>query len=124
MTGYLNVPKDPTARLRGTRKVTDVQPDGYSNNIADGGTTFHTRYQAASGSYKTNSGDATFMYRHRSDANYKAGAANCITCHVSHGSNASMVGSTVEFPGASTASADSRLLRVDGRGTCVMCHNV
>ena len=100
--------------------------DGYIQNVAQWCTTCHTRYLAGTGSYKTASGDATFMYRHRSDANYKAGAANCITCHVSHGSNAVMAGASVGLlPGDAAAPAgDSRLLRVNNRGTCVMCHNV
>jgi hypothetical protein len=56
---------------------------------------------------------------------------NCIQCHVSHGSNAQMDGyaADVTTPGGTAAQpagapADSRLLRVDNRGTCVMCHNV
>jgi cytochrome c553 len=102
------------------------QTDGYVANVAAWCTTCHTRYLAGSGSYKTASGDATFMYRHRSDANYKQGAANCITCHVSHGSNATMQGVSVGLlPGDTAAPAgDSHLLRVDNRGTCLMCHNV
>jgi predicted CXXCH cytochrome family protein len=115
--------------LTGTAKVTDLAGDGYIQNVSAWCTTCHTRYLAGSGSYKTASGDATFMYRHRSDANYKAGAANCITCHVSHGSNAVMTGAAAKVgePGApviGAATGDSRLLRVDNRGTCVMCHNV
>ena len=101
-------------------------PDGYIQNVAAWCTTCHTRYLAPTQSYKTASGDATFMYRHRSDANYKAGAANCITCHVSHGSNAVMSGTSIGLNPGDTAvvGADSRLLRVNNRGTCLMCHNV
>ena len=89
----------------------------------------HTRYIAGSGSYKTNSGDAIFTYRHRSGAvpgdGTEQGRPNCIQCHVAHGSNASMTGwaAKVAFPGTTVASADSRLLRVDNRGICVLCHN-
>ena len=125
LAGDSNVAPDPTAVLTGTAGA--VPADGYINNIASWCTTCHTRYLAPTGSYKTPSGDPTFMYRHRSDANYKAGAANCITCHVSHGSNATMAGvsGTVTLPGGAAAPAgDSRLLRVNNRGTCVMCHNV
>ena len=105
-----------------------VVPDGYIGNISQWCTTCHSRYLAPSKSYKTASGDATFMYKHRSDGNSAQGAANCIQCHVSHGSNASVAGvnsSSVLNPGGSAAEAgDSRLLRVDNRGTCLMCHNV
>ena len=100
-----------------------VQTDGYIQNVASWCTTCHTRYLAGSASYKTASGDATFMYRHRSDKNEKAGTANCITCHVSHGSNAAAGGGL--NPGDTpVVGADSRLLRVDNRGVCSMCHNV
>ena len=107
--------------------------DGYITNIAAWCTTCHTRYLAGSGSYATAlpgtsaavaasttapwtsavaaNVDANFTYRHRSDANYKAGAANCITCHVSHGSNVAAGGGL--NPGDTPAAAgDSRLLRV------------
>jgi predicted CXXCH cytochrome family protein len=119
LSGDTNVPADATAALTGTA---DATQDGYINNVANWCTTCHTRYLAPTGSYKTASGDATFMYKHRSNANYKAGAANCITCHVSHGSNAAAGGGLQ--PGDTPAGADSRLLRVDNRGTCSMCHNV
>ena len=126
LAGDSNVPAGGSTVLTSTA---GTGADGYIQNVAAWCTTCHTRYLAPTGSYKTASGDATFMYRHRSDANYKAGAANCITCHVSHGSNAVMsagsAAAAVSLPGGGTAPAgDSRLLRVDNRGTCVMCHNV
>jgi predicted CXXCH cytochrome family protein len=140
--------------------------DSFTANITAWCTTCHTRYLAGSGSYKTNSGDAVYTYKHRSDA-VKAlsytdgtggpvvypdlaggkveggGGANCITCHVAHGSNATMgdVSKTVTNPDGSAAYVntdqgntldgtgapalgDSRLLRVDNRGMCLMCHSV
>jgi len=141
LSGDALVPNDATATLTGTPKAGDLAADGYINNIANWCTTCHTRYLAVSGSYKTARAgtnlagqDTNFTYQHRSDANYKGAAANCITCHVSHGSNATMTGAalTVANPGAAltafgdatTSSADSKLLRVDNRGTCAMCHNV
>ena len=124
--------------------------DGYITNVSQWCSTCHTRYLAASGSYatpnkgydvatKTNSTtgitDATFTYRHRSDRADKEGlnVPNCIQCHVSHGSNVAMTSdaASVSNPdgtdtgGASGSMAgSSRLLRVDNRGTCEMCHNV
>ena len=127
LTGDAKSPLNATAYTAnhgvGTGTAT---PDGYIQNIAAWCTTCHTRYLATTGSYKTASGDPTFMYKHRSDANSSQGAANCITCHVSHGSNAAMVGVSagVPLPGVGAPAGDSRLLRVDNRGTCVMCHNV
>ena len=94
--------------------------------------------------------DATFTYRHRSDS-VGANKPNCIQCHVSHGTSANMTSRAASFtapdglvptakggvatpytdhagvaqPGTSgTPVGTSRLLRVDNRGTCVMCHNV
>lgn len=101
--------------------------------------------------------DGTYMFRHTTDKGYVSSTAggnssatagtrdpwannpNCITCHVAHGSNASMAGdvgstslptgasgsttsSQVTFPDGSTG--DSFLLRVDNRATCRSCHNM
>jgi hypothetical protein len=142
--------------------------DAFSANISAWCTTCHTRYLAPSGSYKTDSGDAVYKYRHRSDSLKKldntatnadgspvypdlygttkvegGGAPNCITCHVAHGSNSTQgtVSQSVTNPDGGTAYVngpygnvldgsgsptvgDSRLLRVDNRGMCLMCHNV
>jgi len=82
----------------------------------------HTRYNAASGSWGASSGDAIFNYRHPTTSNKP-----CTTCHVSHGSNAQMTGvysATMEYPGGAVAPVgDSRLLKVDNRGTCQACHD-
>jgi predicted CXXCH cytochrome family protein len=132
LAGDSNVPVDTSAVLTGTTKSTDIKADGYINNIAAWCTTCHTRYLATSGSHKTDSGDATFTYRHRSDVNYKGAGANCVTCHVAHGTNAKMTAggnsAGVSLPNGQPAvglngAADSRLLRVDNRGICLMCHN-
>jgi len=57
----------------------------------------------------------------------------CEKCHVSHGSNAEMQPGTasadVAWPadpllGASLGNDDSRLLKINNRGTCQMCHNL
>ena len=118
------------------------QTDGYITNVAQWCTTCHTRYLAGSGSWKnalTDAGgkvDATFTYRHRSDSISKGGVStpNCIQCHVSHGTNVAMSGSAASAAnpaglvpsaaGTPSAVGTSRLLRVDNRGTCEMCHNV
>jgi predicted CXXCH cytochrome family protein len=116
--------------------VPAVSPDGFIANVSDWCSTCHTRYKAKNGAYQVDSGDATFKYRHSTSRIDKIGSANCITCHVAHGSNANMNGassSVVPQPDGTTAEAHvvasvpqagSRLLRVDNRGTCVMCHNV
>lgn len=110
-----------------------ASPDGFIANVSDWCTTCHTRYLAGSGSYQTDSGDAIYKFRHRSNRIDKVGAANCITCHVAHGSNANMNGLSskasiqpgdTQTPEHAVGFASSRLLRVDNRGICVMCHNV
>jgi predicted CXXCH cytochrome family protein len=88
--------------------------------------TCHTRYMSTTA--KVHSGDALFAYRHPT-----LDKLACTTCHVAHGSNARMEGtfsSTMPFPDGSTPSyvistttGDSRLLKVDNRGTCQMCHD-
>ena len=125
-------------------------PDGYIANVAAWCTTCHTRYLATSGSYKVDSGDAVYTYKHRSESG-KANSPNCIQCHVSHGTSATMTSRAASFTapdglvptakglGATvnntatppapvlvggTAIGTSRLLRVDNRGVCVMCHNL
>ena len=100
-------------------------PNGDSANfttqIAAWCLTCHTRYLG--GGATTNSGDAIFKYRHTSNNTSR----NCITCHVAHGSNAQMSGvysANIPNPGGSAATVgDSRLLKIDNRGTCQACHD-
>jgi hypothetical protein len=84
----------------------------------------HTRY-LADHEGSTYSGDPVYSYRHTSDQNTAgAGKRNCIQCHVAHGSNSTMgeKSDAVPFPDGSHLAGDSRLLRVDSRGVCKMCH--
>lgn len=125
LAGDRNVPK-----VAGGALSAAGVSDGYIANVADWCTTCHTRYYAPnSSSRKVASGDDVYMYKHTSNEGSKeAGNKNCITCHVAHGSNASQTGaesSRVLQPGGTAAPiGDSRLLRVDNRGICLMCHNV
>ena len=88
--------------------------------------TCHTRYNASGSSGSTDSGDAIFTYRHKTDV-ASAGGPNCVQCHVAHGSNAAQgtFSQAVTNPDGTTAIpvTDSRLLRIDNRGVCQMCHN-
>jgi predicted CXXCH cytochrome family protein len=108
-------------------KVDDTTAPAFIANVSAWCTTCHTRYLAPSGSGSTASGDAVFNYRHKSNDTAQ-GSASCIQCHVSHGSNASMAGpqsataSTIN-PGGAIVASSSKLLRIDNRGTCQMCHN-
>jgi predicted CXXCH cytochrome family protein len=85
----------------------------------------HSRYLAVTGTpFDTDSGDAIFTYRHSNTSNKP-----CTTCHVAHGSNAAMTGTysaNYLYPDGIVRPnrvGDSRLLKVDNRGTCQMCHD-
>lgn len=120
----------------------DLMP--YINNWCAG---CHTRIHATAGPDPEDnpSGDAIYDFRHRTDGNNVSfnfnplaapvnnpGASpGCFTCHVSHGSNASLMDTrggvlNVPIPGGDETSGpylDSTLLRLDGRATCEACHN-
>ena len=132
-TNYWSVVDRNVPLTKGGAPVASGVTDGYIANASQWCSTCHTRYLAQAPAYQTDSGDAVFTYRHTSNRIDKAGESrpNCIQCHVSHGSNALMTGAAagVTAPGGAPAQpvgkpASSRLLRVDQRGTCVMCHNV
>ena len=86
----------------------------------------HTRYYSTSARRPTP--DPIYRYRHQTVD------VACTTCHVAHGSNARMEGPfsrTQPYPDGTLVSyeiganptGNSRLLKVDGRGTCQMCHD-
>jgi predicted CXXCH cytochrome family protein len=93
----------------------------FTTQISTWCTTCHSRYLSQGWSVKED--DAIFTYRHTSTNTSR----NCITCHVSHGSNAQMTGTfsaNMEMPGGAVAPVgDSRLLKADNRGTCQLCHD-
>lgn len=69
--------------------------------------------------------DGTYKYQHSTASNRA-----CTVCHVAHGSNADMSGEggtqfalNVPYPDGTTTSTSSRLLKIDNRGTCQMCHD-
>ena len=115
------------------RRVPWNQSSGTSNDAPNGQSatfysqisawclTCHTRY--VSRGWDVEEPDAVYKYRHTSAASSR----NCITCHVAHGSNAQMTGfnsATMDFPGGLNAPVgDSRLLKIDNRGTCQACHD-
>jgi predicted CXXCH cytochrome family protein len=108
--------------------------------------TCHTRYAAASGPRGlTGDGvDGIYTHRHTSTQNIGDASAdfgttsqpqtpdqrtNCIQCHVAHGSSAVMsgeaggqAGNGGQNPDGTSNPTPGKLLRVDGRGTCRMCH--
>ncbi|MCI0584016.1 MAG: cytochrome c3 family protein [Chloroflexi bacterium] len=125
-----------------TTVVGGVQQISFSEQITAWCSACHTRYFAdrnptddATDGINTGSawgaarpGDDLYKYEHRTVPNRA-----CVTCHVSHGSNAVMDGtfsSTMPYPNGDvpgvTAGIDngnSRLLKIDNRGTCQACHD-
>ena len=119
-----------------------LDPAGFNVQMTNWCSQCHTRYLAASGARSPqdptatppanmNGGgvDSTFMYRHTTAKN-----RTCTTCHVAHGTNAVMDADTttttpdgysanVPYPDNSTTLGNSRLLKVDNRGTCQLCHD-
>ena len=109
------------------------KPSSFSGQITQWCASCHTRYFAnnnpttdppngatgASWQYPRPN-DSLFNHQHRTVA-----GRDCLTCHVSHGSNAAMTGpfsGNAPYPNA-LVSPSSRLLKVDNRGTCQACHD-
>jgi predicted CXXCH cytochrome family protein len=83
--------------------------------------TFTRTFQSSAASWWFQRADGTFTFQHQTTTNRA-----CVTCHVAHGSNAAMTGPNslgVYYPGTTTTSTSSRLLKLDNRGTCQMCHD-
>jgi predicted CXXCH cytochrome family protein len=111
------------------------KPSTFSAQITQYCASCHTRYFANSNQTASTTdawdatgaawaeprpGDSLYNHQHRTVA-----GRDCLTCHVSHGSNAAMTGtfsSSFPYPNG-TVSASSRLLKVDNRGTCQACHD-
>lgn len=94
----------------------------------------HTRYFNTEGPTSP-TGDGIFSYQHMTTATGTSRLA-CTTCHVAHGTNAVMntdpnagtqFSAYVPLPGQTTLPpaqvGNSRLLKFDGRGTCLACHD-
>jgi predicted CXXCH cytochrome family protein len=109
----------------GTTGTSNDAPNGqsatFTTQIATWCLTCHSRYLSAG--FDTKTSDTIYTYRHTSTSTSR----NCITCHVAHGSNAQMTGvysSVLKNPGGTAAPVgDSRLLKIDNRGTCQACHD-
>jgi predicted CXXCH cytochrome family protein len=102
---------------------TSDAPNGlatFNSQMTNWCTTCHSRYYSDDPTVPSD--DAIYRYRHDTISNRA-----CTTCHVAHGSNAMMTGpysATAPYPdGSVPAMADSRLLKIDNRGTCQACHD-
>jgi predicted CXXCH cytochrome family protein len=114
--------KVPWNSSTGANDAPNGKPSTFNTQINAWCSQCHTRYLAVTGApFEEYSGDAIFSYRHSNTSNKP-----CTTCHVAHGSNAVMSGiysSTETMPDGSAAPGDSRLLKIDNRGTCQACHD-
>ena len=111
-------------------KAAVLDTDGFLGNISAWCTTCHTRYLSPSGGGTTATTDPVFTYKHRSDEG-ASNKPNCIQCHVAHGTDSVMTlaAAGVSAPGTAAGSItpgyeNSDLLRVNDRGTCLMCHSM
>jgi cytochrome c553 len=122
--------------IPGNNAAVPVFAGGFGEQMAAWCASCHTRYWAwqeptedpadgaTLGAAYANArpGDSIYEYQHRTRG---ASGRGCLTCHVSHGSNAAMTeanSANYTFPDG-TVSNNSRLLKVDNRGTCQQCHD-
>ena len=83
-------------------------------------------FSASSWYFPRNGDDDTYKFQHQTTTNRA-----CTTCHVGHGSDAQMTtgltsfSADMEYPDGTPATAgyNSRLLKIDNRGTCQACHD-
>lgn len=105
--------------------VYDSNQPTFGNHIEGWCAQCHTRYMARD--WGQDSGDPIYAHRHLTNGTPNSGIPNCVTCHVAHGSNASMTGWAAQVPNPDpnvpVEGGGSRLLRVDNRGVCQMCHD-
>jgi hypothetical protein len=121
----------PAAGLNGDRPMyvpggtgANANLNSFTAQITAWCSTCHTRHDRVTGA-STDTGDEVYRFRH------DVGQSECTQCHVAHGSNAAMPGpysGTFTYPDAPgltdpIESDSSRLLKIDGRGTCQACHD-
>jgi hypothetical protein len=99
--------------------------DGATFVLSDtttGGTVIRTAPAGASAWFFPRPGEGIYKFQHRTQD-----SRSCVTCHVSHGTAAQMPGDYSDaftYPDGSAATAgNSRLLKIDNRGTCQACHD-
>jgi predicted CXXCH cytochrome family protein len=81
-------------------------------------------FSSSSWYFARNGSDDAYKFQHQTTTNRA-----CVTCHVGHGSDAVSTGAqsgAVPYPDSATAvdpAYNSRLLKIDNRGTCQACHD-
>jgi predicted CXXCH cytochrome family protein len=111
----------------GTAQVLTNDNSGSGLTPAYSGTigTFTRVYQSSNSGWGYPREDSIYKFQHSTASNRA-----CTVCHVAHGSNAAMPGqngttfsANVKYPDGVTVSTSSRLLKINNRGTCQMCHD-
>jgi predicted CXXCH cytochrome family protein len=133
------VPWDATTLTTRAADAPNGVPASFSLQMNTWCTACHTRYNSIDFFSPrenlvgpTGVEDPIFRYQHQTTP--LTPGTSCLTCHVSHGSNAVMSGtysSTMPFPDGNpkfiptttTVVPDSRLLKFNNRGTCQACHD-
>ena len=124
---HVRVPWNPSSGL-GTADAPNGISASFNDQIRGWCKACHVQYHSEYAYDPNPSGDELYKYRH-----VTTGRLACTTCHVAHGSNAQMPGTgsltdpnysmNFPYPGGTIISASSRLLKVDNRGTCQLCHD-
>jgi cytochrome c553 len=117
------VPWNQTSNSFRTADGPNGMPSTFNTQMTSWCISCHSRYMSAAADV-ARPGDTIFKYQHQTVARN----AVCTTCHVAHGSNAKMTGTySAVLPqpnGTQSATVgDSRLLKIDDRGTCNACHD-
>jgi predicted CXXCH cytochrome family protein len=132
----VKIPEEPTPHVYTTTNYwaswSEKDPE-FEYKISEWCATCHTRLLDGSKSATTNSGDAVFTYRHRTNytleewtksppklgagGGYAGAKPSCIQCHVAHGTNATMGehSESVTLPGQTT-NPSREIERVKGSG--------
>jgi predicted CXXCH cytochrome family protein len=101
----------------------------FDSQISAWCSTCHTRYMGALNDSQISTGDPIFTFKHVTNTG-NAYSPVCLQCHVAHGTDAlesaGRSDAMMPLPGGPTPTTsnvnDSRLLRLDRRGVCQMCH--
>jgi predicted CXXCH cytochrome family protein len=81
--------------------------------------TCHDRYLATGTGRTTDSGDATYMFRHSTTS------VACVNCHTAHGTTAKMTTTLAQNATLNTVAGltgNTNLLKMDNRALCADCH--
>jgi predicted CXXCH cytochrome family protein len=109
-------PLDTSCAYAGATTFNNTVPMG---NLGYWCATCHDSYLATSAGRTTDSGDATYMFRHSTTS------VACVNCHTAHGTTALMttaLAQTNTLNPAAGLTGNTNLLKMDNRSICADCH--